>query len=141
MDHREANVAHLLQRRLYLEHAAGVGGDDHLRTGLQDVVRLALAELGRGLGLDHVVDTRRSAANLGLSDLLYVHPWYLLEGLARLLADPLRVRQVAGVMVGSRNGQRIPLRHGAKLLQELRDVADLRAESLSPLCVLRVVAQ
>jgi hypothetical protein len=48
---------------------------------------------------------------------------------------------VAGVVVGRRNGQRVPLRHGAKLLQELRDIADLRAESFRPLGVLRVVAQ
>src|SRR5829696_264102 len=141
MGHREAVPAHLLQRRLYLEHAAGVGGDDHLRTGFEDVVRPALTELDGGLGLDHVVDTSRSAADFGLPDLLYFHPWYLLEGLARLPADALRVRQVAGVVVGRRNGQRIAFGHGAELLQELRDVADLRAESLRPLGVLGVVAQ
>src|SRR5215204_4715285 len=141
MGHREALPAHLLQKGLYLEHAAGVGGDDHLRPGLQDVVRLALTELGGGLGLDHVVYARRSTADLGLTDLLYVHPRYLLEGLARLLTDSLRVCQVAGVVVGRCNGQRISLSHGTKFLKELRDIADLRAENLRPLCVLRVVAQ
>src|ERR671915_95453 len=141
MGHRKAVPAHLLQRGLYLKHATGVGGDDHLRPGLQDIVRLALTELGGGLGLDHVVDARGSAADLGLPDLLYGDPRYLLEGLARLLAHSLRVRQVAGVVVGRRNGQRISLGHGAELLQKLRDIADLRAEGISPLCVLRVVAQ
>src|SRR5215204_101465 len=141
MGHREALPAHLLQKGLYLEHAAGVGGDDHLRPGLQDVVRLALTELGGGLGLDHIVDARRSTADLGLTDLLYVHPRYLLEGLTRLLADSLRVRQVAGVVVSRRNRQRISLRHRAKFLKELRDIADLCAEGHRPLCVLRVVAQ
>src|ERR671919_2908684 len=137
MGHRKAVPAHLLQRGLYLKHATGVGGDDHLRPGLQDIFRLALTELGGGLGLDHVVDTGGPAADLGFPDLLYVHPWYLLEGLARLLADSLRVRQVAGIMVSRRNGQRIALRHGAEFLKELRDVADLRTESLRPLGVLR----
>src|SRR5918995_3424306 len=139
--HRKAVPAHLLQRGLYLKHATGVGGDDHLRPGLQDIVRLALTELGGGLGLDHVVDARGPAADLGLTDLLDVHPRYLLECLARLLADSLRVRQVAGVVVGRRNRQRITLSHGAEFLKELRDITDLRAESLRPLCVLRVVAQ
>src|SRR5919107_6245383 len=62
--HRKTPVAHLLQARLDLEHAAGVGGNDNLRSGLQDVVRLALTELGGRLGLDHIVDTRGSAADL-----------------------------------------------------------------------------
>src|SRR5215208_3691012 len=48
---------------------------------------------------------------------------------------------MAGIVVGSRNGQRISLSHRAKFLEELRDVADLRAESLRPLRVLRIVAQ
>src|ERR687897_490038 len=141
MGHRKAVPAHLLQRGLYLKHATGVVGDDHLRPGLQDIVRLALTELGGGLRLDHVVDARGPAADLGLTDLLDVHPRYLLECLARLLADSLRVRQVAGVVVGRRNRQRITLSHGADFLKELRDITALRAESLRPLRVLRVVAQ
>src|SRR5215210_711475 len=139
--HREAVPAHPLQGRLYLQHTTGVGGDDHLCPCLEDVVRLAIPELGGWFGFDHVVDARGSAADLGLPDLLYIHPRYLLEGLARLTADALGVRQVAGVVVGGRNGERIPLSHGAKLLQELRDVADRRAEILRPLRILRVVAQ
>src|SRR5215218_2538429 len=141
MDHRYTVVAHPLEGRLDLEHTARVGGDDHLRPRLEDVVRLPLPKFGGGLGLDHVVDARRPAADLGLTDLLYVHAWYLLEGLARLLADALRVRQVAGVVVGGRNRQRVTLRYGTQLLQELRDVADLRAERPGSLGVLGVVAQ
>src|ERR687889_99002 len=141
MGHRKAVPAHLLQRGLYLKHATGIGGDDHLRPGLQDVVRLALTELRSRFGLDHVVDARGPAADLGFTDLLYAHTGYLLEGLARLLTDSLCVRQMAGVVVGRRNGQRISLGHGAKFLKELRDIADIRAENLRPLRVLRVVTQ
>src|SRR4051812_24110896 len=140
MGHRHV-FTHLLEGGLYLEHAAGVRGNDHLGTGLEDVSRLALAELHGWLGLDHVVDAGRAAADLCLGDLLDLHPRYLLEVLPGLLAHSLRMRKVARIVVRCRDRQRVPLGNSPYLLQELRDVLDLRRELLRSVGVLGVVTQ
>ena len=49
-----------------LQRAARVARDHSLGAGGQQVASLALAELGRRLGLEHVVDARRAAAQLPL---------------------------------------------------------------------------
>ena len=49
--------------------AAGVGGDQQVGPGGEHVGGLAVAQLGRRLGLDQVVDAGRAAADLGLGDL------------------------------------------------------------------------
>src|SRR5215211_7705442 len=138
---RRNAVAGLLEGGLDLEDAAGVGGNEHLRTGCQNIHRLALAELGCGLGLDHVVDTGGTAADLGLLYLPDLDARYPFQDLARLLADALRVPEVAGVVVGDRDGQRVPLGGGSDLGQKLRDVPDLLGESPGAVGVLGVVAQ
>src|SRR5918998_1767074 len=134
-------AAHLLEGGLDLEDATGVGGDEHTGAGGEDVLRLALAELGGGLGFDHVVDAGGSAADLRLLYLPDLDPRYPFEHLARLLSDALRVPQMAGVVVGDGYGQRAPLRHGPDLGQKLRDVPDLRRERFGACGVLGVVAQ
>ena len=45
----------------------GLAGGDRLGARVEQVARLALAQLGRGLGLDQVVDPRRAAAELPLA--------------------------------------------------------------------------
>src|ERR671916_3518328 len=100
-------AAHLLEGGLDLEDATGVGGDEHPGAGGEDVLRLALAELGGGLGLDHVVDAGGAAADLRLLYLLYLDARYAFQDRARLPADALRVTEVAGVVVGDREGQRM----------------------------------
>ncbi len=47
------------------------------------------------------------------------------------LPDALRVRQVAGVVVGRRDGQRVALGHRPDLLQKLRDVATFSEKALA----------
>src|SRR5918994_4218386 len=82
-------LAHPLEAGLNLKHATGVGGDDHARPGVEDVLGLAVAELGCGLRLDHVVDAGGAAAELGLLYLPDLHAGDLLQRLTRLLAYPL----------------------------------------------------
>jgi hypothetical protein len=48
-----------------LEHAAGVGGDQQIRACGQDVLGLALAELGGGLWLEQVVDPGGASSRPG----------------------------------------------------------------------------
>ena len=52
-----------------LEQAAGIGAHIDLRLGREHVLRLAVTELARGLGLDEVVDAGAPAADLLLGGL------------------------------------------------------------------------
>ena len=58
---------------------------------------------------------------------------------ARLGADALGVREVAGVVVGDGHRERVPRGDRAELVEDLRDVADLAGERRGPLGVRRVV--
>ena len=55
-----------------LQRAARVARGHDLRAGVQQVSRLARAQLGRGLGLDEVVDAGRAAAQLPLRRLAHL---------------------------------------------------------------------
>src|SRR3954469_6560818 len=59
-------VAEPLGVRSDLDRAAGVRGGHDLRAGIEQVARLAAAELGSGVGLHEVVDAGRAAADLPL---------------------------------------------------------------------------
>src|SRR6478609_8901076 len=91
--------ARALDRRGHLHQAAGVGGDEHLGARGHDVRGLAVTQLAGRLGVEDVVDPGRTAAQLSLVDLPQLQPGYAAEQLPRLGPDPLRVRQVAGVVV------------------------------------------
>src|ERR1700758_1071980 len=85
----------LTQVAVKLCGAAGVARGDRIGPGVAQVSGLARAELGRGVGLEHVVDAGRSAADLAFgADLqqlqLRNHP----QQLPGLLAHALCVRKV-----------------------------------------------
>lgn len=83
-----------------LEEAAGVGGDDGLRLGGEEVADLAVAELLGGFGLEQVVDTGGAAAEPGFGDLGDFELGDSGEELAGLLMDSLGVPEVAGIVIG-----------------------------------------
>src|SRR3954447_2132381 len=89
-----------LDRGRHLHQAAGVGGDEHLCACRHDVPGLAVTELSGRFGVEDVVDPRRSAAQLGLVDLLELEARYATEQLPGLGPDALGVPEVAGVVVG-----------------------------------------
>ena len=61
---------------------------------------LAIAELLRGCRFDEVVDAGAAAADLRLGDRPQLDTGNGAEQIARLLADALGVREVAGIVVG-----------------------------------------
>src|SRR5437764_1284922 len=140
VDHAQ-RPTHLLAHGRDLDRAAGVAGGDHLRACGEQVVHLPPPELGGGLGVQQVVDTRGPAANLPLRGLDHLELRDLAEQLARLGAHRLGVRQVTGVVVGDLDGDRMATRARAGVGQQFRDVADLLRERLGSVRPLRVVAQ
>src|SRR3954451_8547124 len=118
-------VAGPFDRRGDLHQASRVGGHQHLRAGRHDVGRLAVAELAGRPWVENVVDAGGAAAQLRLGDLLELQPGDGIEQLARLGPDALGVCQMARVVVGDGQLERVPRRDGAELDQDLRDVADL----------------
>jgi len=105
-------VAGAAQTAHELEQAAGVGRDDGGGTGCEEMRDLSVAELLRGFGLEQVVDARGAAAEGGFGDLRDFQARDVREQLAGLLMDALRVAEVAGVVVGDAEGQRIARRLG-----------------------------
>ena len=97
------------ERRRHLHEAAGVGGHQEVGAGGEDRVGLAVAERPGGVGVEQVVDTGRAAAQLGVCDLAQLDAGDGREQLTGLGADALRVGEVAGVVVGHRHRQRVPL--------------------------------
>src|SRR5205823_13535795 len=105
-----------------LDRAARVRRGDRLRTGGEQVARLALAQRGGRLGLDQVVDARRAAAQLPLGGLEQLEPGDGAQQRARLLAHALGVREVAGVVVGDLELDRPAAGGGLDGGEELGDV-------------------
>ena len=105
---RPGRLGGLGARRGHLHQAARVGGDQQLGAGGQHVRGLAVAELGRRLRVEQVVDAGRAAAELRLGDLPQLQPGDAAQQLARLGPDALGVGQVAGVVVGDGHRQRVP---------------------------------
>src|SRR4051794_19989872 len=82
-----------------LDRTAGVGGGHHLGARLEQVARLAAAELGGGIWLHEVVDARRAAADLPLGRVHELEARDHAQQVARLRSHPLRVSEVARVVV------------------------------------------
>ena len=100
--------------------------------------RLARAELGGGLGLHEVVDAGRAAAQLPVGGLEQLELRDPAQQRARLRADALRVREVAGVVVGDAQRERMARRLRLVLGEQLGDVVDAgreRGGALGPLGV------
>src|SRR5665647_3793235 len=83
--------------------AAGVGRDEHLGLGLQDIRRLAVTELACGDRVQDVVDSRGTAAEVRVGDLAQLKTGYAGKQLSRLGADALGVPEVTGIVVGDRH--------------------------------------
>src|SRR5262249_49066583 len=123
-----------------LERAARVGAGEEVRPDREDVVHLSGADLLGALRLDQVVDAGASAALISVGNLEQLEPRDAVEEPARLLPDPLGVRQMAGVVVRDAGADRMPRREGRQAGEELGDVANFRGELLrarSPFLVLR----
>src|SRR5262249_39672241 len=118
-------LAALAQEHLDLQRAPGVGGDEELGGRGEHVVHLALAHLPRALRLDQVVDAGAAAALIALGDLAQLEPGDRGEERARLGAHALRVRQVACVVVGDLDLDRVARRHRLERGKVLVDVAHL----------------
>ena len=83
-----------------LHEAAGVGGDDGVGVGGEEMGDFAIAELLGGFGLEEIVDAGGAAAEGGFGDFGDLEAGDSGEQLARLLIDALRVAEMAGVVVG-----------------------------------------
>src|SRR5262245_24854697 len=92
--------ANLLESCANLENAAGVRRHHHVRADLEDVLDLPPLEALRHLRLGEVVTARAAATHvrLGKLDELIADDGF--QEFAWLLRDALRVREVAGVVVG-----------------------------------------
>jgi hypothetical protein len=103
--------------------------------------RSPVAELHRGFRLHQVVDSRGAAADRGFGDFQQLELRDAFQQHARLRADALRVLQVAGIVVGHAQAQRVASGARPELGQEFGDDAALRRKRLRAPGVLRIVAQ
>ena len=107
-----------------------------------DVCDLPLSQLPRRLRLNQVVDPGAAAAQVLFGERQQLDARNLLQQIARLLADALGVGEVAGVVVGDAQVQRVARRARlAELDQQLVDVAHPRRECPRPRRPLRIVGE
>jgi hypothetical protein len=104
---------HLLADGRDLDRAAGVSGGDGVRARREQVLDLPPAELSGRLGIQQVVDTCGTTADFPLGGLDQLERGDLAEERARLRPDALRVGQVAGVVVGDLQRDRVSRRSRA----------------------------
>src|SRR6266567_275202 len=88
------------QARLQLNYASGIGADNHIRAGFVGGLGLFGHETARQLWLGDVVDAGAAAAAVAVFHLHQPQAGDGSQESARLLANPLPVRQVAGILVG-----------------------------------------
>src|SRR5207248_10161426 len=122
-----------------LQETARIPRENHVGPGRETVLNLATPELPGRLGLDEVEDPRRATAQRGVRDLQNLELRNGSQQAAGLCADVLRMLQVAGVVIGRPQGQRMALCPRLELRQELRDVPALAGEGHRPLRVPRVI--
>ena len=108
--------------------AARVRARVDVRLDREHLRGLAVAELLRGVRLDEVVDAGAAAAQLLLGRLDELELRDRAQQRPRLGAHALRVAEVAGLLVGDAQRQRVPLRRTARG-DELRDVGDRQVEA------------
>ena len=124
-----------------LHHAAGVAGGNNVGLGRGDVFHFAFEDAARHLLVGDVVDAGSAAAEVGVGDGRQFQAGNLLQQVARLLANLLRVQQVAGVVVGYPLGHRTQ-RSAQRLLGEaFGDVLHALAEAMGALGEAGVVGQ
>src|SRR5205807_3957825 len=101
--------------------------DDLGVRGEQVLHLLGQYQLGH-LRLDRVVDARRAAADVRMRHLDELQAGDRLQELAGLFAYPLRVDEVAGVLVGDPGANLVTWLGESDLVQELEEVANPGSE-------------
>src|SRR5712692_272688 len=127
-----------LEALLELEGAAWVPAHHHLGPRLFDALDLPIEKLLGQLGIEEIIDAGASTTEVRLLQLDQLESRDRFQDRPGLLADPLTMREVAGVVVRDGELQRPEPAVQWNVGQELGDIAHLLAESLGPLCVLRV---
>src|SRR5579859_7354135 len=112
-----------------LDETARVRARVHVGAGRGDVRRLALPELRGGPRLDQVVDAGAATADRLFGRLGELEARDRAEQRARLRLHLLRVEQVARVLEGDAELERVALGPRLELGEELRDVHDRHVEA------------
>ncbi|GIW11931.1 MAG: hypothetical protein KatS3mg061_2988 [Dehalococcoidia bacterium] len=97
-------------------------GERRCSTG-EDLARLAVAKFARGQRVDEVVHSGAAAADFGLLQFNQFEAGDALQDRPRLLADALGVLEMAGILVGEAERERVILPAGRKLGQQFADIA------------------
>src|SRR5216683_5413809 len=87
------------ESRFQLHLTPWIGGHDHLRARAGDVLELLAQNPRRHRGLQRAVKTRSAAADVWVPHLDQLDAGDGTDEVARLLADALRMREVARVLV------------------------------------------
>lgn len=103
------------ERRLELEQAAGIAGDDDIGIERSDERGFAIAEGVCGGGLDEIVNSRGAATDGGLRNFEKLEAGDSGEKLARLRADTLSVLQMAGIVERDAQRQRMASSDGRQV--------------------------
>src|SRR5262249_11809709 len=91
--------APLAEEHLELQCTSGIGAYQNFRRRGEDVLDLAHPDLARALRLDEVIYARAAAALIAVGQLADRQTRYPGEQGARLRTHPLRVREMAGVVI------------------------------------------
>src|SRR5262249_34050326 len=117
--------APLAEEHLELQCTSGIGAYQNFRRRGEDVLDLAHPDLARALRLDEVIYARAAAALIAVGQLADRQTRYPGEQGARLRTHPLRVREMAGVVIDDLHLHRMTRRDGSEAGEELGDVAHL----------------
>ncbi len=88
------------ERRLQLQHASGISGNDGVGVQWSDELRLAIAKRSCSIRLDKVVDSGGATADGSFGNFSKVQPRDVRKQGAGLGAHTLCVLQVARIVIG-----------------------------------------
>ena len=117
--HRPHRSTGALQARRDLHQAARVGGHEDVGARVEHVPHFSIPQRPCGVGFEQIVNAGRSAADVALGDFPQFEPWDGPQYLARLLTNALGVLQVARVVIGDTERQRMPGRARLELRKKL----------------------
>lgn len=129
------------QGGLELEEAAGVAGGDDIGVERGDELGFAIAEGIGGFGLDQIVDSGGAAADGVFRDFGEFELGNICQQLAWLRADALGVLEMARIVEGYAEAERISWRAGRQLGQNFCDVLALCGEGFGAIGVVGIVAK
>ncbi len=105
-----------------LKQAAGIGGDDCLGLGVEEMVYLAIAELLRGFRLKEVVDAGGATAERGFGYFGNFELRNCGEKLTGLLMNSLSMTQVACIVISDADGERMTQGPSRQTSEDFSDV-------------------